>query len=253
MTCTSSSTCRERRSDYSSATAGQSTDSLGSVWTRTGVDPDGQAIAVPPRNQFAAPWSIAGVGWTSRTPPRTATRRSTVACTSSAPTSGGSSSAQPCGSKAGEWAENPNTQDRLPAKKARTAISDSLVFNAVTGYAQRRLSERRQPFLIGHDISSRSRRTSARPGRTPRRCRRSRPAPRATGPVLPVDRADERREACTRSGSTTGGPQRRLIETFQADWSDEWRQLASSKISTAAYDPNQGFFSCGCSSATTTG
>jgi hypothetical protein len=235
------------RSDYCPLQLA-STDSFGSAWTHTGVNPDGQGDRGPAANQFASPVVDATGGLDIAYAAEDCNTSLDRGLYFKRSTSGGSSfGAAVRIDKPGEWADNPNTQDRLPAKKARIPISDSLAFNPVTGSLDFVYLNDVKRLTSGTDISFSQ---SKDFGATWSHAKTL--STDATGAAAPQDQffpwiaADEAGGLHAIWFDNRNDPNDRLIETFQADSSDDGVSWQSSKISTAAYDPNQGFFSCGC-------
>ncbi len=149
--------------------------------------------------------------------------------------------------KPGQFADNPSRQDTLPAKNARLPISPSLVFDATRGRLLWAYQNNLHRGVSGADISLQ---TSDDFGatwsdaETISLTETAAAAPRDQFfPWLSVDESgnvhaiwyDNRNDLANK-----------LIETFQALSTDGGETWSQTDISTAAWDPGQSFFTCGC-------
>jgi hypothetical protein len=149
--------------------------------------------------------------------------------------------------KPGQFADNPNRQDILPSKNARLAISPSLAYDPTRDRLLWAYQNNLHRGVSGADISLQ---TSDDFGATWSDARTisvtetGAPAPRDQ--FFPWLSVDESGNVHAIWYDTRNDPAYRMIETFQAlstDGGDTWSQT---NISTAAWDPGQSFFTCGC-------
>jgi hypothetical protein len=149
--------------------------------------------------------------------------------------------------KPGQFADNPNTQDKLAPKKFRAPISPSLAFNPVTGSlsfvyqnnVNRQTSGADISFQQSHDFGSTwsdARTISATSG--------GEAAPNDQYfPWLSVDEAGNLHAVWY---DNRNDPNNRLMETFQAFSSNDGGTWQNWNISSVAWNPDDAFFSCGC-------
>jgi hypothetical protein len=161
---------------------------------------------------------------------------------------GGSFSAPVRVDKAGQFADNPNLQDRLPNKKARMPISPSLVYNPLDNrllFAYQNNVDRQSS---GADISIQ---TSANFGAT---WSDTRPvAVTGSGDAAPGDQFFPWLAVNGSSGDVfavwfdqRNDPTNDLIETFLGESTDGGQTWTNVLISDEAWDPDDAFFNCGC-------
>jgi hypothetical protein len=149
--------------------------------------------------------------------------------------------------KPGQFRDNPNREDQLPAKNARLPISPSLVFDATRGRLlwayQNNLTRR----VSGADISLQ---TSDDFGATWSDAQTI--SLTETGAAAPGDQffpwlsVDESGNVHAIWYDNRNDLANKLIETFQALSTDGGEIWSQTDISTAAWDPGQSFFTCGC-------
>jgi hypothetical protein len=149
--------------------------------------------------------------------------------------------------KPGQFADNPNREDLLPAKHARIGISPSMAFDPSRNLLLYAYQNNIDRAVSGADISLQ---TSADFGRTWSNARfisiakSGAPAPRDQFfPWLSVDQSGNF-HAIWYDNRTD--PANKLIRTFQALSTDGGRTWTNFNISTAAWNPDKSFFSCGC-------
>jgi hypothetical protein len=149
--------------------------------------------------------------------------------------------------KPGQFADNPNTQDKLAPKKFRAPISPSLAFNPVTGSLSFAYQNNVNRQTSGADISlqqshdlgatwSDARTISVTPGGAA--------APNDQYfPWLSVDEAGKLHAIWY---DNRNDPNNRLMETFQAFSPDDGATWRNWDISSVAWNPDDAFFKCGC-------
>jgi hypothetical protein len=149
--------------------------------------------------------------------------------------------------KPGQFQDNPNRQDLLPAKHARLPISPSLAFDPTTGTLLYAYQNNVNAGVSGADISLQ---TSSDYGQTWSDARfisvtaSGAPAPRDQYfPWLSVDESGTVHAVWFDNRLDIGN---KLIRTFQAVSTDAGATWDNFNISTAAWNPDEGFFSCGC-------
>jgi hypothetical protein len=149
--------------------------------------------------------------------------------------------------KPGQFADNPNTQDKLNPKKFRAPISPSLVFNPVTGSLSFAYQNNVNRQTSGADISlqqSRDFGATWSNARTISTTASGAPAPNDQYfPWLAVDEAGNLHAIWY---DNRNDPDNRLMETFQAFSSNDGLTWRTSNISSVAWDPDDSFFQCGC-------
>lgn len=149
--------------------------------------------------------------------------------------------------KPGQFRDNPNLQDLLPAKSARLPISPSLAFDPTRGSLLFAYQNNLRRALTGADISLQtsddygatwsdqrviSTGTSGRPARNDQYF-----------PWLSVDGSGDVHALWYDNRNDPGN---KWIETFQALSSDGGETWSSVDVSTEPWNPNQSFFTCGC-------
>jgi hypothetical protein len=148
--------------------------------------------------------------------------------------------------KPGQFADNPNRQDRLPAKKARIPLSPSLAFNPVTKALEFVYQNNINP-VSRADISfqqspdygatwSNAKTISITPSGSP--------AP--NDQFFPWIAVDENGRLHVIWYDNRNDPGNELIETFQAFSADDGATWINFNISTVSWNPDKSFFSCGC-------
>jgi hypothetical protein len=161
---------------------------------------------------------------------------------------GGSFSAPVRIDKAGQFADNPNLQDRLPNKKARMPISPSLVYNPLDNrllFAYQNNVDRQSS---GADISIQ---TSANFGAT--WSDTSAVAVTPSGDAAPGDQFFPWLAVDGSTGDVfavwfdqRNDPTNDLIETFLGESTDGGQTWTNVLVSDEAWDPDDAFFNCGC-------
>ncbi|HEX9376540.1 MAG TPA: sialidase family protein [Actinomycetota bacterium] len=149
--------------------------------------------------------------------------------------------------KPGQFRDNPNYQDLLPAKKARIPISPSMVFDPTRGTLLYAYQNNLHRDLTGADISLQ---TSADFGQSWSDARTL--SVTASGSAAPRDQffpwlaVDESGNAHAIWYDNRKDLADKRIRTFQALSTDGAATWEFADISTAAWNPDKGFFSCGC-------
>jgi hypothetical protein len=149
--------------------------------------------------------------------------------------------------KPGQFADNPNRQDILPSKNARLPISPSLAYDPIRDRLLWVYQNNLHRGVSGADISLQ---TSDDFGATWSDARTinvtgtGAPAPRDQ--FFPWLSVDESGDVHAIWYDTRNDPAHRMIETFQALSTDGGGTWSQANISTAAWDPGQSFFTCGC-------
>jgi len=149
--------------------------------------------------------------------------------------------------KPGQFADNPNAGDILPSKQARIPISPSLAFNPTTGTLDYVYQNNINRTVSGADISFQQ---SSDFGATWSDARTI--STTASGAPAPQDQffpwisVDEAGSLNVMWFDNRNDPSDTLIETFQAKSVDDGATWTSADISTAPWNPNEGFFTCGC-------
>jgi hypothetical protein len=148
--------------------------------------------------------------------------------------------------KAGQFADNPNRQDKLPAKSPRLPISPSLAFDPTRNRLVYVYQNNVDRTVSGADISLQ---TSSDFGST---WSNAKPISiTGTGTAAPGDQffpwiaVDESGRYHAIWFDTRNDPANRLIETFQALSTDGGATWTNTNISTVAWDPHDGFFANG--------
>ncbi len=147
----------------------------------------------------------------------------------------------------GEFVDNPNPRDLLPNKNFRAPISPSLAFNGVTKTLEFVYQNNRGMTTSGADISFQQ---SKDYGVTWTHAKTISITP--TGAPAPNDQfepwiaVDERGNLHAIWYDNRDDPGNKLIETFQAFSSDDGATWTNFDISTAAWNPDNSFFNCGC-------
>jgi hypothetical protein len=149
--------------------------------------------------------------------------------------------------KPGQFADNANRQDTLPAKNARLPISPSLAFDATRDRLLWAYQNNLHRGVSGADISLQ---TSDDFGATWSDAQTI--SLTETGAAAPRDQffpwlsVDESGNVHAIWYDNRNDPANKLIETFQALSTDGGATWSQTDISTAAWDPGQSFFTCGC-------
>jgi hypothetical protein len=243
------------RSDYCPAQVAYTddvptADPSTAVWSHTAIVPDapGANGRGPSANQWAMPvvddTGALDVGYaieecnTSYDPAMFFTRSA----------DGGTSFSDPVQiDKPGQFQDNPNRQDLLPGKNARLAISPSLAFDPTRGRLLWAYQNNLHRGTSGADISLQ---TSDDFGATWSDAQTI--SLTGTGAAAPRDQffpwlsVDESGNVHAIWYDNRNDPANRLIETFQALSTDGGATWSQTDISTAAWDPGQSFFTCGC-------
>lgn len=149
--------------------------------------------------------------------------------------------------KPGQFADNPNRQDLLPAKHARLGLSPSLAFNPVTKSLEFVYQNNINRTISGADISfqqSQDFGATWSDAKTISITSTGEPAP--NDQFYPWIAVDESGNLHVIFYDNRNDPGNKLIETFQAFSPDDGRTWTNFNISTAAWDPDKSFFSCGC-------
>jgi hypothetical protein len=153
--------------------------------------------------------------------------------------------------KAGQFADNPNRQDRLPNKKARIPISPSLVYDSVIGLV---FAYQNNIGSTGADISLQTSGnfgatwsdavpiTTVSPGGAPA------PGDQFFPWLVVQDDPDPGDPAVLHAVwyDQRNDPTNDLIETFVGTSTDGGDTWSNTLISDVAWDPDDGFFNCGC-------
>src|SRR6266540_1570492 len=224
------------------------TDRFGRSWSHTAVVPDGLGAVGPGANQWATPVVDSQGGldipYVSEDC-NTAVDRALLFTRS---TDGGANFAPTVQiDKPGQFADNPNTQDLLPSKQARIPISPSVVFNPTTGTLGYVYQNNVDRTVSGADISFQQ---SSDFGATWSDAKTISTTP--SGAAAPQDQffpwisVDEAGSLNVIWFDNRNDPSDTLIETFQAKSTNDGATWKSADISTAPWNPNQGFFTCGC-------
>ena len=224
------------------------TDLFGKRWSHTAVVPDGLGAVGPGANQWATPVVDSQGGldipYVSEDC-NTAVDRALLFTRS---TDGGANFAPTVQiDKPGQFADNPNTQDLLPSKQARIPISPSVAFNPTTGTLGYVYQNNVDRAVSGADISFQQ---SSDFGATWSDAKTISTTP--SGAAAPQDQffpwisVDEAGSLNVIWFDNRNDPSDTLIETFQAKSSNDGATWKSADISTAPWNPNQGFFTCGC-------
>ncbi len=149
--------------------------------------------------------------------------------------------------KPGQFADNPNRQDLLPAKHARIPLSSSLAFDADSGQLLLAYQNNVNSAVSGADISLQS---SGDLGATWSDALTISVTPTGTPashdqffPWLAVDEVGDIHAIWYDNRNDPGN---KLIETFAALSTDGGATWTNTDISTAAWNPDKAFFSCGC-------
>jgi hypothetical protein len=149
--------------------------------------------------------------------------------------------------KPGQFRDNPNFQDLLPAKKARIPISPSMVFDPTRGRLLYAYQNNLNRALTGADISLQ---TSDDHGQTWSDARTlsvtasGAPAPRDQFfPWLAVDESGNAHAIWYDNRKDIADKRIRTFQTLSTDGGATW---SFADISTEAWNPDKGFFSCGC-------
>ena len=235
------------RSDYCPLQLA-STDHFGGSWTHTGVVPDGLGDTGPGANQFAVPvvddQGGVDIAYASEDC-NTAVDRALLFKRSL--DGGRTFGATVQIDKPGQFADNPNPKDLLPAKQARIPISPSLAFNATTKRLEYVYQNNVNSTVSRADISfqqSSDYGSTWSDAKTISTLPNGAPAPQDQ--FFPWISVDESGNLHAMWFDNRDDPSDILIETFQAISSDDGATWRNFNISTAAWNPNQGFFTCGC-------
>jgi hypothetical protein len=220
-----------------------------STWTHTAIVPDMPGDGVGPgANQWALPvvddTGALAVSYVSEDC-NTAYDRAMYFTRS---TDGGASFSAPVRiDKPGQFADNPNTQDILPAKHARIPMSPSMAFDPTRHrllYAYQNYVDAR---TSGADISLQ---TSDDYGATWSNARPISVTP--TGAAAPNDQffpwlaVDPQGIAHAIWFDNRNDPGDKLIETFQGTSTDGGLTWANRDISSVSWNPDASFYTCGC-------
>jgi hypothetical protein len=150
--------------------------------------------------------------------------------------------------KAGQFADNPNVQDRLPNKKARMPISPSLVFDPTEDLLLFAYQNNIDRQTSGADISIQ---TSDDFGAT--WSDTSNVAVTQSGDAAPSDQFFPWLAVDGSTGDVfavwfdqRNDPTNDLIETFVGESTDGGQTWTNVVVSDEAWDPDEAFFNCGC-------
>jgi hypothetical protein len=149
--------------------------------------------------------------------------------------------------KPGQFADNPNTKDKLNPKKFRAPISPSLAFNPLTGSLSFAYQNNVNRMTSGADISFQQSRNFGATWSDARTISTT-----AGGAAAPNDQffpwlaVDEAGNLHAIWYDNRNDPKNTLIETFQAFSSDDGSTWRNWDISSVAWNPDDGFFGCGC-------
>jgi hypothetical protein len=149
--------------------------------------------------------------------------------------------------KPGQFADNPNPKDKLNPKKFRAPVSPSLVFNPVTGSLSFAYQNNVNRQISGADISLQQSRDVGATWSDAKTISTT-----ATGAAAPNDQffpwlaVDEAGNLHAIWYDNRNDPNNTLMETFQGFSSDDGRTWTNRDISSTAWNPDDGFFSCGC-------
>ncbi|PYV66264.1 MAG: hypothetical protein DMG96_42925 [Acidobacteria bacterium] len=149
--------------------------------------------------------------------------------------------------KPGQFADNPNPKDLLPAKKARLPLSPSLAFNPVTKSLEFVYQNNINRTISGADISfqqSQDYGATWSNANTISTTGNGDPAP--NDQFFPWIAVDEGGDLHVIWYDNRNDPGNKLIETFQAFSANDGATWTNFNISTAPWNPDKGFFSCGC-------
>jgi hypothetical protein len=162
-------------------------------------------------------------------------------------TDGGNTFSQPVQiDRPGQFADNPNTQDKLAPKKFRAPISPSLAFNPVTGSLSFVYQNNVNRQTSGADISFQQ---SHNLGATWSNARTI--SVTSSGAAAPNDQyfpwlsVDEAGHLHAIWYDNRNDPNNSLMETFQAFSPDDGNTWQSSNISSVAWNPDDAFFNSG--------
>jgi hypothetical protein len=149
--------------------------------------------------------------------------------------------------KPGQFRDNPNRQDLLPAKKVRLPISPSMAFDPIRGRLLYAYQNNIHRALTGADISlqiSDDYGASWSDAQTISVTSSGQPAPRDQFfPWLAVDESGNAHAIWYDNREDLAN---KRIRTFQAESTDGGNSWDFRDISTEAWNPDKGFFSCGC-------
>lgn len=149
--------------------------------------------------------------------------------------------------KAGQFRDNPSQQDRLPNKNARIPISPSMTFNPVTRTLAYVYQNNINAAVSGADISfQQSSDYGAHWSNAKFISVTGSGAPAPNDQFFPWIAADDSGRLHVIWFDNRNDPEDTLIETFQADSANDGATWSNQDISTAAWNPNDSFFSCGC-------
>jgi hypothetical protein len=149
--------------------------------------------------------------------------------------------------KAGQFADNPNTQDKLNPKKFRAPISPSLAFNPTTGSLSFAYQNNVNRQTSGADISFQQSHDFGATWSDARTISTT-----AGGAAAPNDQyfpwlsVDEAGNLHAIWYDNRNDPKNTMMETFQAFSSNDGLTWTNWDISSVAWNPDDSFFSCGC-------
>jgi hypothetical protein len=148
--------------------------------------------------------------------------------------------------KPGQFADNPNPKDKLNPKKFRAPISPSLAFNAVTGSLEFVYQNNVDRQTSGADISFQQSRDGGTTWSDAKTISTAGGAAAPNDQFFPWIAVDEAGNLHAIWFDNRNDPNNRLIETFQAFSSDDGATWRSWDISSVPWNPDDGFFNCGC-------
>lgn len=149
--------------------------------------------------------------------------------------------------KPGEFRDNPNRNDLLPHKRPRMPNTPSLVSNPVTGRLEIIYQNHVDAATSGADISlQRSSDHGEHWSHVKTISITGAGAPARHDQYMPWMAADEEGALHAIWFDNRRDPENRLIDTFQADSTDDGATWTNHDISTVSWNPNRSFFDCGC-------
>jgi hypothetical protein len=149
--------------------------------------------------------------------------------------------------KPGQWADDPSPSDRLPGKNAPIGVSPSLAFDPVSGDLLYVVGNEAARQTSGSDISlMRSTDLGAHWSDAVTLSVDQNGAPAPHDQFFPSIASDGAGKLYAIWLDNRNDPNNRLIETWQARSTDGGATWTSQSISSAPWDPNRSFFSCGC-------
>jgi hypothetical protein len=220
------------------------------TWSHTAVVPDdpGSHGVGPKANQWALPVVDSTGGLNVSYASEDCNTAYDPALFFTRSTDGGASFQAPVRiDKPGQFADNPNRQDNLPGKHARLPISPSMVFDATRDRLVYVYQNNVNRAVSGADISLQ---TSNDFGATWSDATTISIAD--SGAAAPMDQffpwiaVDETGNYHAIWFDNRNDPGNKLIETFQALSTDGGATWTNFNISTARWNPDKSFFTCGC-------